>query len=271
MKQLEVADIFEEIAKLLELKGENPFRIRAYQRAALNIRNLPEDLQARVKAGTLEALPGIGKDLAQKIEEIMTTGKLSYLDRIKKEIPESLITLTGIPGLGPKTAKRVYDKFKVKSLEQLEALVRAGKLRELPGFKEKKEENILRGIQLLKAGQERMPLGIALKLGEEIFNELKVLKSVQQISLAGSLRRRKETVRDIDLLITSTHPKQVMEKFVNLSLVHQVQPNPACGPGGGFRWTCGWSSPMSLARRWSILPAPKRTTSRSVPWPTARG
>ncbi len=223
MKQLEVADIFHQVADLLELKGENPFRIRAYQRAALNLRNLTDDLEARAKAGTLEEIPGIGKDLAAKIQEIVATGRLEFLERLKREIPESLSTLMSVPGIGPKTAKLVYDRLKVKSIRQLEELVRAGKLRSLPGFGAKKEENILRGIQLLKAGQERMTLGAALALADEIFKSLKGLPQVKRISAAGSLRRGKETVRDIDILITSMDPGRVMDRFVQLPIVGQVQ------------------------------------------------
>ena len=223
MKQLEVADAFEQIADLLELKGENPFRIRAYRRAALNLRGLSEPLEGMASAGSLEEIPGVGKDLAAKIEEMISTGRLAYLERLKKEIPESLSTLMRVPGIGPKTAKRMYDRFKVKSIAQLETLVRAGKLRTLPGFQAKKEENILRGIQLFKAGQERMPLGIAMALAQEILTSLRGLPEIKRISVAGSLRRRKETIRDIDILMSSTNPGKVMDRFVKLPLVAQVQ------------------------------------------------
>ena len=223
MKQIEIADTFDRIADLLELKGENPFRIRAYRRAALNLRGLTEDLEAVTKAGTLEQIPGIGKDLAAKILEMISSGRLEFLEKLKKEVPEALATLMTIPGIGPKTAKLVYDRFKVKSPQELERLVKSRKLRVLPGFQQKKEENILRGIQLVKAGQERMTLGAAVRLSEEIFVYLKKVKGIKRISVAGSLRRRKETVRDIDILITSTTPAQVMDRFVRLSLAAQVQ------------------------------------------------
>ncbi len=223
MKQLEVADIFEQIADLLELKGENPFRIRAYRRAALNLRNMTQDLEGMVTSGTLEEIPGIGKDLAEKIQEIVSTGRLQFLEKLKAQVPGELSTLMTVPGIGPKTAKLVYDRFKVKSIEQLEQLVKAGKLKGLPGFQEKKEENILRGIQIRKAGRERMSLGEALGLGREILGALKGLPEVKRISEAGSLRRRKETIRDIDILITSTHPKKVMDRFVVMPIVAQVQ------------------------------------------------
>lgn len=223
MKQLEIADIFERIADLLELKGENPFRVRAYRRAALNLRNFTGDLDAMVQAGSLEEIPGVGKDLAEKIREIAQTGHLAYLDRVQKEVPAILSTLVDVPGVGPKTAKLLHDRFRLKSLEQLEKLVQAGKLRSLPGMGEKKEQNILRGIQILRAGQERMPLGIAAAVGEEFVRALRKLPEVRRITVAGSLRRRRETVRDIDILITSTHPQKVMDRFVSLDPAAQVQ------------------------------------------------
>ncbi len=223
MKKLEVADLFEQIADLLELKGENPFRIRAYERAALNLRNLTGDLAEMAASGSLEEIPGIGKDLAAKIEEILSTGRLLFLEKLKSQVPEGLVTLMSVPGIGPKTAKLVYGRFKVKSIRELEELVRAGKLKVLPGLREKKEENILRGIQLLKSGQERMTLGTALNLAREILKSLKGVPEIQRIEVAGSLRRRKDTVRDLDLLITSTHPGEVMDRFVKLPWVAQVQ------------------------------------------------
>ena len=223
MKQLEIADAFDQIADLLELKGENPFRIRAYRRAALNLRSLTEDLGELSRTDSLESIPGIGKELAAKIQEMLSTRRLRFLEELKKQVPGSLSTLMTVPGIGPKTAKPVYDRFKVRSVEQLEKIVRAGKLRILPGFQQKKEENILRGIQILKAGQERMSLGAAVLLAEEILRSLRGVPEIKRISVAGSLRRRKETIRDIDILITSTNPARVMDRFVSLPIVGQVQ------------------------------------------------
>lgn len=223
MKQLEVADLFDQIADLLELKGENPFRIRAYRRAALNVRGLSEELGTLAGQGALEKIPGVGKDLSAKILEFLSTGRLAFLENLKKEIPESLSTLMTVPGIGPKTAKLVYDRFQVKSIDHLEEVVRSGKLRSLPGVQQKKEENILRGIQLLRSGRERMPLGSALGLAEEVLASLKSISEVERLSVAGSLRRRKETIRDIDVLVTSTNPKRVMDRFVTSKFVAQVQ------------------------------------------------
>lgn len=224
MKQLEIADLFDQIADLLELKGgENPFRIRAYRRAALNLRNFSGDFAQLVESGNLREIPGVGEDLAGKIREASSSGRLKYLVELKKQVPESLVTLMSVPSIGPKTAKLVYDRFKVRSIPALEKLVRSGKLRSLPGLREKKEENILKGIQVVKAGQERMPLGVALALGHQILREMRGLKEVRRIELAGSLRRRQETVRDIDVLVASNKPKPIMERFVKLGQVAQVQ------------------------------------------------
>lgn len=223
MTHLEIADTFDTIADLLELQGENPFRIRAYRRAALNLRSLAQDLAEIAARGALEELPGIGKDLAAKIQEMLATGRLAYLEELKKKVPAALSILMTVPGIGPKKAKLIYDKFKVKSLKELEELARAQKLRSLPGLEAKTEENILRGIQIVKQGQERMPLGTAAALADDIVRHLKRLASIQEIVPAGSLRRCRETVRDIDILVISTHPKPVMDRFVTLPHVAQVQ------------------------------------------------
>jgi len=223
MSNLGIADAFDTIADLLELQGENPFRIRAYRRAALNLRSLAEDLADVAQRGALEELPGIGKDLAAKIQEMLTTGRLTYLEALKQQVPGELSVLMTVPGIGPKKAKLLYDRFHVKSLEHLEELAKAQKLRGLPGMEAKTEENILRGLQIVKQGQERMPLGTAMALAEDIVKHLKRLTSVREIVPAGSLRRRRDTVRDLDILVVSTHPAQVMDRFVALPHVAQVQ------------------------------------------------
>ncbi|MBI3322810.1 MAG: DNA polymerase/3'-5' exonuclease PolX [Candidatus Omnitrophica bacterium] len=223
MKNLLAADIFERIADLLELKGENPFRIQAYRRAALNLRNFTGDLEEMTAAGTLREIPGVGEDLAEKIREIVTTGRLAYLERIQHQVPAILSVLVTVPGVGPKTAQLIHRRFHLKSLDHLEQLIKAGKLRALPGMGRKKQENILRGIGIRRAGRERMPLGTAVAVGRQFVRALEKFPEVRRISTAGSLRRRKETVRDIDILITSTHPKKVMDRFVTLPLAAHVQ------------------------------------------------
>lgn len=222
MKNREVAEFFEQIADLLEIKNDNPFKIRAYLKAAQNIRSLTEDIETVAKEGRLEDIPGIGKDLASKIIEIINTGRLKHYEELKKKVPRGILDLIAIPGVGPKTARLLYAKLKVKSVDGLEKLARAHKISGLPGLKDKTEENILRGIELVKKRSERMPLQEALSLADEIISRLKRFPRVRRISPAGSLRRMKETVRDIDILITSANPRKVMEAFVKLPMVGEV-------------------------------------------------
>jgi len=222
MKNREVAKIFNNIADILEIKGENPFRIRAYRRAAQNIESLTEDITSLVEKKAIEKIPGIGKDLAQKIEEIVTTGRLKFYQDLKREVPEGLADLLSVPSLGPKTAKLLYDELKIKDIEDLEKAARSHKLLGIPGIREKTEENILRGIEMLKRGKERQPLGRVLPMAIEILKGLEESKAVKRLSLAGSLRRMKDTIRDIDILATSTDPAMVMRTFVNLPQVKEV-------------------------------------------------
>jgi len=221
MKNQEIADIFNEIADLLEIKGENLFRIRAYRRAGQNLEGLTKDVAALSREELLE-IPGIGHDLAEKIEEYIKTEKVKSLEDIKKEVPEGLAALLSVPGLGPKTAKLVYEKLKTKNVDELEKLAREHKLSGLPGIKEKTEENILRGIEMLKRGKERQPLGRVLPVAYEIIEHLGKATHVEKINIAGSLRRMKDTVKDIDILATSKNPHAVMKAFVHLPQVKEI-------------------------------------------------
>ncbi len=222
MKNKEVAQIFREIAEILEIQGENPFRIRAYLKAAQSVESLTRDIAEIAKGDELEKIPGIGKDLAEKVKEIVKTGKLKFYEQLKDEIPEGLTVLMSVPGLGPKTARLLYDKLNIKNIKDLEKAAHAHKISTLPGIKEKTEENILRGIVLIKQTKERMPLAQALSIAEEFIQPLKKLKEVRQIEPAGSLRRRKETVRDIDILVTSSKPEKIMHVFTGLSQIKRV-------------------------------------------------
>lgn len=222
MKNVEIARLFNEIADFLEVKDENPFRIRAYRRAAQAVEGLADDIAAMAERGALLEVPGIGKDLAAKIQEYLATGEIEYLAGLRREIPVGVIELMGIHGVGPKTAKLLYQQVGVDSVEKLEELAKAHKLGGLPGIKAKTEENILKGIAVWRSGRERMPLGTALVLAEAILGELRPLKEVHEIAAAGSLRRMKETVKDIDILVTSTKPARVMEVFIGLPNVAEV-------------------------------------------------
>jgi len=221
MKNQEIAAIFNEIADLLEIKGENPFRIRAYQRAAMNIEGHSRNMADLTRKELLE-IPGIGKDLAEKIEEYLKTEKISSYEELKKEVPAGLSELLSVPSLGPKTAKLLHEKLKIKNIDELEELAKKHKLSGLPGIKEKTEENILKGIEMLKRGKDRQPLGRVLPIAADIVEYLKKNAPVKKISMAGSLRRMKETIRDIDILITSENPHDVMKAFVHLPDIKEV-------------------------------------------------
>ena len=221
MSNQEVARIFNEIADMLELKGENPFRIRAYRRAAQNIEALSMEVSG-LDEEALQKIPGVGKDLAHKIREFIDTGTIKQLEELRKEVPSGLLQILLVPGVGPKTARMVFDRLGISTVEELEQACREGRLSGLPGIKKKTENNILKGIEMLKRGRERMPIGRARPLAEAIVAELKKLKVIGRIEIAGSLRRWKETVKDIDILATSKEPMKVMNAFVGLEDVQEV-------------------------------------------------
>ena len=221
MKNQQVANIFNEIADLLELKGENVFRIRAYRRAAQNVDGLTRDVST-LSDEELAAIPGIGKDLIGKIHEYLEKGFVAKHEELKKEIPGGVLDLLRIPGLGPKKVMQFYDKLKVRSIDELEEAIRTGKLSGLPGIQKKTEENILKGIGLIKRGTDRRPLGRVLPLAEDIIRRMKDAAPVDKIEVAGSIRRMKEMVKDIDILTTSKHPEKVMDSFVGLPQVSRV-------------------------------------------------
>ena len=222
MKNVEVARLFDLMADLLEIRGDNPFRIRAYRRAAQSVEGTGEDIEAIAREGRLAEIPGIGKDLADKIEEYIRTGRMKDVDALQQEIPRGVVELMNVPGVGPKTAKLLYDKAGVRDVSALEELAKAGRLRGLPGIQAKTEANILKAVGFIKKSQERMPLARALPLAEEISRALDRLEGVKQWSLAGSIRRRKETVGDIDILVTSSKPEKVMDAFTRLPQVADV-------------------------------------------------
>ncbi|NIR86552.1 DNA polymerase/3'-5' exonuclease PolX [Candidatus Bathyarchaeota archaeon] len=221
MKNPEIAKILYEIADLLEIKGVQ-FKPRAYRRAAQTIETLSEDIQVVYERGGLQEIPGIGSSIALKIQEIMETGSLEYLEELREELPQGLRELMEIEGIGPKTALKLYEQLKISSIEELEVAARKGKIRDLEGFGEKTEENILQGIDMYRSAQERFLLGYVLPIAKEIEKKLKNLKAVERISLAGSIRRRKETVGDVDILVTSKERSKVMNFFTQLSEVKRV-------------------------------------------------
>lgn len=207
---------------LLEMEGENVFKVRAYFRAAENIGNLPEDIATIQRENRLSEIPGVGKALEEKIVEYLSTGRMSSYEKLIQRVPESLLDVINIPSVGPKKARLFFDELKVSSIEDLHQAALDGRLLELPGIKEKTVVNILKGIQVVQQGQERMGLGEAMRVADEIVTLLKAMPQVKRVEVAGSLRRMKETIRDIDILIDSTHPQDVMDAFVRLPQVKQV-------------------------------------------------
>ena len=221
MKNQQIAKIFSEIAELLELKGENIFRIRAYRRAAQNLDSLSRDVSA-LSQEDLEAIPGIGKDLAGKVREYLETGKIAKHEELKQDIPAGVLDLLRVPGLGPKKVKLFYDKLKVKSVDELDGAVRAGRLEGMAGIQAKTIENLRKGIEQVRRGTERRPLGRILPLAEDIVRRMRDGAPVDRIEVAGSIRRCKETIGDIDVLTTSKKPAAVMDAFVRLPHVSRV-------------------------------------------------
>ncbi len=222
MDNADIAEVLSEIATLLEIKGENPFKVRAYQRAAETILSLTQDLSELRQRGELRSLPGIGASIAEKIAELLDTGKCTQHQELLHEFPPTVFDLLRVPGVGPKTVKLLLEKKGIANLEQLEEAARAGLLRILPGLGEKTEQEILRGIARLREYGRRTGLGTAWAIAEGIMAELRAQAPVDQMEAAGSLRRMKETVGDIDILITSDNPEPVMDRFVHLGLVAQV-------------------------------------------------
>lgn len=222
MHNYPIADLLARMGRLLEIKGENVFKVRAYEKAAENIRACSEDLEMLRREGRLNEVGGLGKALQEKIGEFIDTGRVSAYDRLTEEIPESVLEMVDIPSVGPKKAKLFFERLKLHSLDDLERAARAGKLAGLPGIQAKTITNILKGIETVRSGQERMNLGTALEIADVFVRSLKKLKQVKAIEVAGSLRRMKEQIRDIDILIVADNPQPVMEAFVRHPEVKQI-------------------------------------------------
>ena len=220
----ELAKIFYQIAEFLELEGER-FKSQAYEKVALILETMSQDVKEIYEKGGKEALKeikGVGESIAEKIEEYIKTGKIQYYEDFKKKLPFDLDQLVQVEGLGPKKAKVLYEKLKIKNLKDLEEAARKHKIRNLFGFGEKTERNILQAIEFLKKSTGRFLLGEILPLAREIEERLKSLKEVKEISMAGSLRRRKETIGDVDFLVISSNPQKVMDFFVSLPGVVKI-------------------------------------------------
>jgi DNA polymerase (family 10) len=224
VKNPEVAKILNEIAILLEMDNIQ-FKPRAYEKAARAIEALEESVEETYARGGVKALmeiPGVGASIAEKIEELVKTGKLQYHEDLKKKIPVDLESLYGIEGLGPKTIKTLYQELGVKTIDDLEKAAREHKISKLPGFKEKTEQNILKGIEFAKKGKGRYILGFTLPLIRDIETRLKSLPGVARAIASGSVRRWKETIGDADFLVISDDHERVMEFFTSMPEVIDV-------------------------------------------------
>ncbi|MDD5292461.1 MAG: DNA polymerase/3'-5' exonuclease PolX [Candidatus Omnitrophica bacterium] len=221
MKNLEIANIFSSIAQILEIKSDNLFRIRAYERAVEILQDL-DNIEEYAAADKLTEIPGIGKDLESKIKEYLSTGRIGYYEDLKKEVPLGILELLKVPSVGPKTAKLFYDELNIKDVATLEKFALEGKLLGLEGVKEKTVENILRGIDIFKRGSERIDIATAWDIAARFVSELRALKEVKRVEVAGSLRRMKETVKDIDILVASNKPQKVMDVFCGCAEVKDV-------------------------------------------------
>lgn len=240
MKNQTIAELFNRFGQLLEISGENPFKIRAYYKAAENISALGEDIEIIVKEGRLSGIPGIGKALEEKICEFLQSGRIDAYERLTATVPESLLDVMSVPSVGPKKAKIFFEKLGVKTIDDLKSAALDGKLLGLSGFKEKTIENILKGITVVKEGQKRMTIAAATGIAKQFVEPLRALTQVKSIDVTGSLRRCKETIGDIDILVAprdegrktkedgrssvaeSPDVQEIMDVFVSLPYVKSI-------------------------------------------------
>lgn len=219
----DIAAIFEEIANLLEIEGANPFRIRAYRNAARTIGELSTEAYAMVeKDEDLTRFPGIGHDLSEKIKEITSTGHCALLDRLRTELPPAVTELLRVPGLGPKRVRHLYHDLDVQTVEQLYSAARQGRIRALAGFGEKTELNILQAVELHAEQIRRFKLAVAAQYAEALRSYLAAVPGVKQVTVAGSFRRMRETVGDLDIIVTAAPGSNVMQDFTAYDEVAEI-------------------------------------------------
>ncbi|MBK7451338.1 MAG: DNA polymerase/3'-5' exonuclease PolX [Anaerolineales bacterium] len=222
MNNKQLAGVFTLIANLLEIKGEIIYKTLAYRKASESLDTLGREASEYWKEGKLADIPGVGKAIAEKIDELLNTGKLEFLEKLKKEVPESLAGWLQVPSLGPKKIAMIWKALNITTLPELEAAAKAGKLKDLPGMGAKSETAILDGIASLARRSGRLPLGKAYPLVQEIIKVLKAVKGVVDVQPAGSLRRMRSTVGDLDILVAAKDSAPVMDAFVNLKGVERV-------------------------------------------------
>ncbi|MGE5398689.1 MAG: DNA polymerase/3'-5' exonuclease PolX [Chitinophagales bacterium] len=240
MENRKIAGMFETLANALEILGENQFKIRAYRSAARTIYNLDEDVEDYWREGRLQQIPGVGKAIQDKIGEIIETGDLRYLRDLYQRIPEEVVSMLAIPGLGPRTIGIIYQSLGITSIEDLVQAAKERKIRRLPGLGAKTEYNILKGIDLLKAAGESVTLGVVLPLADDFCSYLNEGTGIVQAQLVGSIRRRKPVVNDVDILVAANNQADVEKRVSNyrsLKQVTEIEPDVIRGQmGPGFRF-----------------------------------
>ncbi|HEY4613204.1 MAG TPA: DNA polymerase/3'-5' exonuclease PolX, partial [Bacteroidota bacterium] len=224
MDKKQVAEILEEMGTLFELKGENPFKCRAFHNASRVVEALTEDLSGLVQSGNIRKVKGIGEHLAELISDLATTGKSKEYDKLKASLPAGLLEMVRIQGLGPKRIKILYDKLKIKSIAELKKACEQHKLAKLEGFGEKSEENILKGIELLSKTSDKHLYPKAKESAEKILGTIQKLKEVKRSEIAGSLRRKKEVIGDIDIVVSAEGKsrKKIFDAFTSHPEVQNI-------------------------------------------------
>ena len=223
VKNAAIAKVFRDIADLLELKGENAFKIRAYQKAVRAVEHYPKEMQAMVEKGEdLTEIPGVGQAIAKKARELTTTGRLQYYEDLKSQFPEGITSLLAIPGIGPKTASRLCSELEIDSVDALERAIIHGRIAGLFRLGDKMASNMLQQIQAFRRKDQRVPIGEVLPITEDILTRLRALPGLRNLSYAGSLRRFRETLGDVDLIGTAGDPEAIIRAFVALPDVGHV-------------------------------------------------
>ncbi|MEE9371151.1 MAG: DNA polymerase/3'-5' exonuclease PolX [Sedimentisphaerales bacterium] len=222
MKNAVLSELFSQMADIMEILGEDRFRINSYRKVARVISDIPTDVEMLLTTGELAKIRGIGKSSLAKIEEFIKTGKITAHQQLLKKIPPSLLGLLTIPGMGPKGVKAVYEKLKVTSIAELKGAIKSGSLAELPGFGDKKADVIARGIEFLEKSTGRIRLDQALEAAELVGGFLKRLSGIKKIQPAGSLRRCAETIGDVDILVAARKGKQIIQAFTSAEFVQEV-------------------------------------------------
>ncbi|MEM9952904.1 MAG: DNA polymerase/3'-5' exonuclease PolX [Chloroflexota bacterium] len=218
----EIAEIFANIADILEIQGESRFRFLSYRRASEELAELARDLQAYLDEGTLQEIPGVGKAIADKITELLETGKMEYYEKRKTEVPLGVVEIKRINGVGPKKAKLFWDELGITSIEELKQAAEKGQLRDLSGMGKKSEQKVLDGIEAIARRSDRTPIGKARPAAERILNYLLELPEAQEGVIAGSIRRARTTIGDVDILIAGDDAQPIMDAVVNMEEVARV-------------------------------------------------